>query len=214
LLKPSYRSMLPVLNLSGHRTCLSDPTRVLNPFFPTGATSSARDCRGGDDVLSMRRLWSSITLQRSSRSRPYSHTTWFWVMRRHTSCSHERRFRLADDAASLQTRLARSLSPTEGSLQGTLTEFSATTRFDTSTPYWAKTVWGEPSGTMRWMVSIITWTRTILESRFKFWTKCHSVLRGLNGSDLLMVGYLREVFDRSPFRATMKIRRPSSMGSP
>jgi hypothetical protein len=110
-LEPSYWLMLPVLNLSGHRTCLSYPTRARNPLFPTGAISSARDCRGGDGVLSLRRLRSSMTLQWSSQSRPYSHAAQFWVMHRRTSCSGGRRFGLVDDAGSLRARLARSLSP-------------------------------------------------------------------------------------------------------
>jgi hypothetical protein len=126
--------MLPVFNLSGHRTCLSGPTIARNPLFPSGATSSARDHRGGDGVLSLRHLQSSMMLQRSSRSWPHSHAAWFWVMRHHASCSDRRRFELADGAASLRARLARSLSPTEGSLSRTPVDFSVTTRFATSAP--------------------------------------------------------------------------------
>jgi hypothetical protein len=48
--------MLPVLNLSGHQTYLSGPARAQNPLFSIGATSSAKDRRGGDGVLSLRRL--------------------------------------------------------------------------------------------------------------------------------------------------------------
>jgi hypothetical protein len=42
--------------------------------------------------------------------------------------------RLADDATSLRARLARSLSPTKGSLRGTPAELSAMTRFVASAP--------------------------------------------------------------------------------
>jgi hypothetical protein len=77
-------------NTAGHRTCLSGPARARNPPFPTGAASSAREHRGGDGVLSLRCLRSSMALRRSSRSRPYSHTTRFWVMRLHASCADRR----------------------------------------------------------------------------------------------------------------------------
>jgi hypothetical protein len=67
---------------------------------------------------------------------------------------------------------------------------------------------------MRWMVSIIAWTRT-LKFEFKFWTKPPLGVRASDASDLPMVGYLLEVlFDRSPFEATMQIRQPHSAGFP
>jgi hypothetical protein len=134
LLESSYRSMLSVLNLSVHRTCLSGPARAQNPFFPTGSTSSTRDRRDGDGALSLRHLRSSMTLRRSSRSCPYSHATQFWVMRRRASCSDGRRFGLVDDTASLRACLARSLSLAEGSLRRTPNDFSAMTRFAASAP--------------------------------------------------------------------------------
>jgi hypothetical protein len=51
LLEPWYQSMLPILNLSSHRTCLSGPVRARNPLLPIRATSSAKDRCGGDGVL-------------------------------------------------------------------------------------------------------------------------------------------------------------------
>jgi hypothetical protein len=64
------------------------------------------------------------------------------------------------------------------------------------------------------MVSIIAWTRTTLKSGFKFWIKPPLGVQASDASNLLMVGYLLEVlFNRSPFRATMQIRRPPSTGS-
>jgi hypothetical protein len=62
LLDPSYRSMWPALNLSGHRTSLSGPTRAQKPLLPTMATSPARFCHGGLGVLALTRLQSSMTL--------------------------------------------------------------------------------------------------------------------------------------------------------
>jgi hypothetical protein len=73
---------------------------------------------------------------------------------------------------------------------------------------------GEPSGAMRWMVSIIAWTQTALKSIFKFWTKPSLSVQASDASDLSMVGYMLEgLFGRSPFGATMQIRRLSSTGS-
>jgi hypothetical protein len=96
-----------------------------------------------------------------------------------------------------------------------LTDFSVMIRFAASTPYSAKTARGEPSGAMRWMISIIAWTQTTLKSRFKFWTKPLLSVQASDASDLLMVRYLLELLcDRSPFGATMQIRRPLSTGSP
>jgi hypothetical protein len=136
--------MLPVLNLSGHRICLSGPARAQNPLFSVGARSSAIKHCGGDGVLSLRCLRSSMTLWRSSQSQLYSCAARFLVMRHRASYSDRRRFGLADDTASLQARLARSLSPTEGSLSGTLADLSATTRF---------AALADLSGVIRWMVS-------------------------------------------------------------
>jgi hypothetical protein len=65
------------------------------------------------------------------------------------------------------------------------------------------------------MVSIIAWTRTILKSRFKFWTKPLLGVRVPDASDLPMVEYLLELLcDRSSFGATMQIRRFLFVGSP
>jgi hypothetical protein len=73
---------------------------------------------------------------------------------------------------------------------------------------------GEPSSVMRWMVSIITWTRTTLKSRFKFRTKPPLGVQASDASDLSTVGYLLELLcDRSPFGVTMHIRWPPFVGS-
>jgi hypothetical protein len=67
---------------------------------------------------------------------------------------------------------------------------------------------------MRWMISIIVWTRTILKSGFKFRTKLPLGVQASDASDFPMVEYLLEVlFDRSPFETTMQIRQPPSVGS-
>jgi hypothetical protein len=58
----------------------------------------------------------------------------FWVMRRRASFPAKRRLGLKEDATSLRARLARSLWPPDGSLQGTPVDFSATTKFAASAP--------------------------------------------------------------------------------
>jgi hypothetical protein len=40
----------------GHRTCMSGPARARNTLLPIRATSSAKDRRGGDEVLHLRHL--------------------------------------------------------------------------------------------------------------------------------------------------------------
>jgi hypothetical protein len=149
--------MWHALNLAGHLTSLSGPAIVRNPLLPVGVTSLARDHRGRLGVLSQRRLRSSMTLWRSSRLRPYFRALRFCVMHQRASFSARYRFGLAEDAASLQARLARSLWPTDGSLRGKPADFSATMRFVVSAPYCARSARGEPSGAIRWMVSIIVW---------------------------------------------------------
>jgi hypothetical protein len=144
--------MWPTLNLAGHWTSLSGPATARKPLLPVGVTPLTNYRRGGLSVLSWRRLRSSITFRRSSRSRPYSQTLQFWVMRRRASFPAKH----------------RSLWPPDGSLRGTPVDFSAMTRFVASSPYCAKRARGEPSGAIRWMVSMIACTRTTLKSGFKF----------------------------------------------
>jgi hypothetical protein len=147
--------MWHALNLAGHLTSLSGPAIVRNPLLPVGVTSLARDHRGRLGVLSRRCLRSSMTLRRSSRLRPYFRALRFCVMHQRASFSARYRFGLAEDAASLRARLARSLWPTDGSLRGKPADFSATMRFVTSAPYCARSARREPLGAIRWMVSII-----------------------------------------------------------
>jgi hypothetical protein len=141
--------MWPAVNLAGHWTSLSGPARARKPLLPVGVTSLINCQRGGLGVLSQKHLRSSITFRRSSRSRPYSRTLRFWVMRRRASFPAKRRLGLNEDATSLRARLARSLWPPDGSLQGTPVDFSATTRFTASAPCYAKRARGEPSDTIR-----------------------------------------------------------------
>jgi hypothetical protein len=154
--------------LADHWTSLSGPARARKPLLPFGVTPLTNYRRGGLGVLSWKRLRSSITFRRPSRSRPYSRTLQFWVMRRRASFPAKRLLGLKEDATSLRARLARSLWPLNGSLRGTPVDFSATTRFAASAPYCARRARGEPSGAIRWMVSIIAYTRTTLKSGFKF----------------------------------------------
>jgi hypothetical protein len=141
--------MWPALNLAGHWTSLSGPARAWKPLLPVGVTSLTNCHRGGLVVLSQKRLRSSITFRRSSRSWSYSQTLRFWVMRRRASFPVKRRLWLNEDATSLQARLARSLWPPYGSLQGMSVDFSATIRFAASAPCCAKRARGEPSGVIR-----------------------------------------------------------------
>jgi hypothetical protein len=126
--------MWPALNLAGHWTSLSGPARAQKPLLPVGVTSLTNCRRGGLGVLSRKHLRSSITFQRSSRSRSYSRTLRFWVMRRRASFPAKRRLGLNEDATSLRACLARSLWPPDGSLRGTPVDFSATTRFAALAP--------------------------------------------------------------------------------
>jgi hypothetical protein len=147
--------MWPDLNLAGHLTSLSGPTRAWNPPLHVGVTPLTRNRCGGLGVLSRMRLRSSMTLQRSSQLWSYSHILWLCVMRRRASFSARCRFGLAEDAASLQARLARSLWPADGSLQGPLADFSTTMRFAASVLCLARSAREEPSCVIRWMVSMI-----------------------------------------------------------
>jgi hypothetical protein len=160
--------MWPALNLASHWTSLSGPARARKPFLPVGVTPLTNCRRGGLGVLSWKRLRSSLRFRRSSRSRPYSQTLRFWVMRHRASFPAKRRLGLKEDATSLRARLARSLWPPDDSLRGTPVDFSATTRFAASAPCCARRARGEPSGGIRWMVSMIACTRTTLKSEFKF----------------------------------------------
>jgi hypothetical protein len=183
--------MWPTLNLAGHWTSLSGPDRVRKPPLPIGLTPLTNCCRGGLGVLSRKRLRSLITFRRSSRSRPYSRTLRFWVMHCRASFPAKRRLGLKEDATSLRACLARSLWPPDGSLRGTPVDFSGTTRFVASAPCCAKRARGEPSGAIRWMVSMIACTRTALKSRFKFRISPVLGVRASEASDLPMVGYPR-----------------------
>jgi hypothetical protein len=186
--------MWPALNLAVHWTSLSGLTRVRKPLLPVGVMPLTNCRRGGLGVLSRKRLRSSITFRRSSRSWPYFRTLRFWVMRRHASFPAKRRLGLKEDATSLRARLARSLWPPDGSLQGTPIDFSATTRFVASAPCCARRVTGEPSGAIRWMVFMIACTCTTLKSRFKFRISPVLGVRASEASDLPMVGYPLELW--------------------
>jgi hypothetical protein len=186
--------MWPALNLAGHWTSLSGPTRAWKPLLPVGVTPLTNCRRGGLGILSQKRLRSSIMFQRSSRSRPYSQTLWFWVMRHRASFPAKRRLGLKEDVTSLRARLARSLWPPDGSLRGTSIDFSATTRFAASAPCCAKRARGEPSGAICWMVSMIAYTHTALKSRFKFRISPVLGVRASEASNLLMVGYPLELW--------------------
>jgi hypothetical protein len=155
LLEPSYRSMLPALNLSGHLTSLSGPARAQKLLLPLMATSSTRDRHDGVGILALMCLRSSMTLRRSSRSWPYSCMVWFWVMRHRASLLARWQLPLTDEAASLQARLARSWLLTEDSHGGLPADLFATTRFAASAPCWARAMRGEPLGARRWIDSKI-----------------------------------------------------------
>jgi hypothetical protein len=133
--------MWPALNLAGHWTSLSGPARARKPLLPIWVTSLTNCRRGGLGVLSQKRLRSSIAFRRSSRSRSYSRTLRFCVMRRRASFPAKRRLGLNEDATSLRARLARSLWSPDGSLRGTPVDFSATTRFAASAPAVPKEQW-------------------------------------------------------------------------
>jgi hypothetical protein len=141
--------MWPALNLADHWTSLSGPARARKPLLPIGVTPLTNCRRGGLGVLSQKRLRSSVTFRRSSRSRSYSQTLRFWVMRRRALFPAKRRLGLNEDATSLRARLARSLWPPDGSLRGPPVDFSAMTRFTASAPCCAKRARGEPSGAIR-----------------------------------------------------------------
>jgi hypothetical protein len=117
-------------------------TKAWKPLLPTLAMSPTRDCRGGVGVLALTRLRYSMTLRRSSRSKPYSRMLKLWVMRQHTSLSARRRLPLIDEAASLQARLARSWLTTEGSCGELPTVHCAAMRFAALAPCWAKVIRG------------------------------------------------------------------------
>jgi hypothetical protein len=55
--------MWSALNLVGHLTSLSGPTRARNPLLPVGVTSLVRTHGGGLGVLSRIRLRSSMTAE-------------------------------------------------------------------------------------------------------------------------------------------------------
>jgi hypothetical protein len=185
--------MWPALNLAGHWTSLSGPARARKPLLPVGITPLTNCRRGGLGVLSWKRLRSSITFRRSSRSRPYSQTLRFWVMHRRASFPAKHRLGLKEDATSLRAHLARSLWPPDGSLWGMLVDFSATTKFTTSAPYCARRARGEPSSAIRWMVSMTACTCTTLKSGFKFRISPVLGVRASEASDLPMLGYPLEL---------------------
>jgi hypothetical protein len=186
--------MWPALNLAGHWTSLSGLARARKPLLPVGVMPLTNCRRGGLGALSWKRLRSSITFQRSSRSRSYSQTLRFWVMRRHASFPAKRRLWLKEDTTSLRARLARSLWPPGGSLRETSVDFSATIRFAASAPCYARRARGKPSGAIRWMVSMIAYTRTSLKSGFKFRISPALGVRTSEASDLPMVGYTLELW--------------------
>jgi hypothetical protein len=75
-------------------------------------------------------------------------------------------------------------------------------------PCYAKRARGEPSGAIRWMVSMIAYTRTSLKSGFKFRTSPVLRVRASEASDLPMVGYPLELWRGfSSFGATIQMRR-------
>jgi hypothetical protein len=68
LLESSYLSIGPDLNLSGQETYLSVGATVQNPPLSDGVAAHSGERSGGDGDLARRRLLSSMTLRRSSRS--------------------------------------------------------------------------------------------------------------------------------------------------
>jgi hypothetical protein len=149
--------MCPMLNLSSHLTSLSGVARARKPPLPDGVPSCTRDRRGGDKVLTLRHLRSSMTLRRSSRLWPVSRTLRFWDICCQALLSARRRSSLTDDATSLRASLAWSWDrlPTEGSLRWLSADLSATTRSATLAPCCAKAIKGEPSDAKCWIDSKI-----------------------------------------------------------
>jgi hypothetical protein len=93
---------------------------------------------------------------------------------------------------------------------GLLADLSATKRFVASTSCCATVIRGEPLGAMCWIDYRIVWSHTALKSGFRLRINPALGVRASNASDLLIVQYLLELLcDRSPFGATIKIRRPS-----
>jgi hypothetical protein len=170
LLDPSYLSMCPALNFSDQITCLSGGARAQKPPLPDGVTSLTGERRGGVDDLALTHLWSSMMLQRSSRSRTHSRRWRFWVIRRHASLSARWRLPLANDVASLRTLFAQSFDwlSTDGSPRGLSADRCATTKFTASTPCRAIAIWEESSGAINWMNFMIVWSRMALKSGFRF----------------------------------------------
>jgi hypothetical protein len=146
---PIYRCARPWTSLAIWRPeWCRQSTETARPWWDA---SPARDWHKGVDDLALRRLRSSMTLQRASQSCPVSCRWRFWVIRCLALLSARWRLPLAEDATSLWARLTQSMDwlPTESSLQGLPTDFSATTRFAASAPYCASATRGELSGVMR-----------------------------------------------------------------
>jgi hypothetical protein len=206
--------MCPPLNFSGQTTCLSSAARAWKPPLPDGVTSLVGERHRGVGDLALRHLRSSIMLQRSSWLRPYSYCQQFCVIRRRTLLSARRRLPLADAAASLWACFARLSDrlPMEGSPWWLLTDRSAAmTWLAGSAPCWAKARRGEPYGAMCWIDSMIVWSHTALKSKFRFRANLSLGVWTSDASDLLMVGYLLELFcEGAPVGATMMMRRSSS----
>jgi hypothetical protein len=153
-----------------------------------------------------------MMLRRSFRLRPYPRALRFYVMCRRASCSDRCRFGLAEDATSLRACPTRPLWPADGSPRGTPADFSATMRFAGLAPCRARSARGDPSGAIRWMVSMITCTRMTLKSEFRFQTNPALGVWASVASDLPIVGYPLELLRaRSPSGVTIRMRRPSSV---
>jgi hypothetical protein len=68
LLVMSYLSISLGLNLSGQATCLSLGAKAQNVSLPDGVDARTDEHHGGDGILALRHLLSSMTLQRSTGS--------------------------------------------------------------------------------------------------------------------------------------------------
>jgi hypothetical protein len=161
---------------------------------------TASECHGGFADLTLRRLWSLMTLRRSSRSRPYSCCWQFCVIYWCMSLSARQRLPLPN------------WLPLDGSPRWLTANCSAAiTWLAASAPCWAKARRGELSGAMRWINFMMVWSRTTFKSGFRFWTNLLLGVQAYDASNLPMVGCLLELFcEGHPIRGNMMMRRPSS----
>jgi hypothetical protein len=189
-----------------HGTCPS-----LMEWEPTRASTT-----GGDDVLALSHLLSSMMLRRSVGSWPYSRWQWFWVIRQWASLSARHQLPLVEDVASLRACFAWSADrfPIEGSPCWFSVEHSATTIWPVaSTPCWSKATSGESCRTIHWINSMIVWSLTTLKYGLRFQTTLLLGVWASDDLDPLMAGYLLELLWESPLVVpTILIWRASMAG--